>query len=278
LNAQIRRIDLLCKLLGPLFIALIDGISTDVAIITNLSMNIVSVIAEYYAIARIYHEVPDLQESKSKQDLQLPGTDRDSTWGKRSIFLRTWRLVTTLARKSASDFVFYVRHRTFLPSVAGALLYVTVLSFAGQMVTYLVSSGYTTAQIGIARTFSVAFEVLATWVAPWLIGQIGPVRAGLWFSYCQVVPLIAGLVVFWIFMSRPLLSAGSLVIGTIVSRLGLRSFDLCAQIIVQEVRKAAQDNRQTLIRGKLTHLLCLGSRGRKSWQILFYRGGLAKCI
>lgn len=159
-------------------------------------MNIVSVIAEYYAIARIYHEVPDLQKSKSKQDLQLPGTDRDSTWGKRSIFLRTWRLVTTLARKSASDFVFYFRHRTFLPSVAGALLYVTVLSFAGQMVTYLVSSGYTTAQIGIARTFSVAFEVLATWVAPWLIGRVGPIRAGLWFSNCQVVPLIASLVVF----------------------------------------------------------------------------------
>ncbi|KAL2878353.1 hypothetical protein SGCOL_006324 [Colletotrichum sp. CLE4] len=67
LNAQIRRIDLLCKLLGPLFIALIDGFSTKAAIIVNLSMNIASVVAEYYAIANIYNDDPDLQEPKSKR-------------------------------------------------------------------------------------------------------------------------------------------------------------------------------------------------------------------
>ncbi|KAM0322869.1 hypothetical protein ACHAQA_009210, partial [Verticillium albo-atrum] len=232
LNAQIRRIDLLCKLFGPLFIALIDSISTDAAILTNLAMNVSSVVVEYYAIARIYHEVPDLQASKTAQNQDL--RPRDSAHKQKSVLLRAKQRVSKPVRAFASDFGFYMRHRTFLPSVAGALLYLTVLSFSGQMVTYLVSSGYTTAQIGIARTLSVSFEVLATWVAPWLIARAGPHRAGLWLSICQVIPLIAGLVVFWVLVDRPLVSASGLVVGTIVSRLGLRGFDLCMQIIVQE--------------------------------------------
>jgi hypothetical protein len=52
-NAQMRRIDLTCKLMGPLFIAFMDGISTEVAILVNLGMNVASVIAEYFAIAHV---------------------------------------------------------------------------------------------------------------------------------------------------------------------------------------------------------------------------------
>jgi hypothetical protein len=53
MNAQMRRIDLVCKLLGPLFIALIDGISTETAIIVNFGMNVCSVVVEYYSIAKV---------------------------------------------------------------------------------------------------------------------------------------------------------------------------------------------------------------------------------
>jgi solute carrier family 40 (iron-regulated transporter), member 1 len=48
-----RRIDLMCKLIGPLFIALIDGISTELAIIVNFAMNVASVVVEYFAIVRV---------------------------------------------------------------------------------------------------------------------------------------------------------------------------------------------------------------------------------
>lgn len=48
-----RRIDLICKLIGPLFIALVNGMSTEVAILVNLGMNVASVVVEYYAIAKV---------------------------------------------------------------------------------------------------------------------------------------------------------------------------------------------------------------------------------
>ncbi|KXH46487.1 iron transporter [Colletotrichum nymphaeae SA-01] len=234
LNAQMRRIDLLCKLLGPLFIALIDGFSTKAAIIVNFSMNTASVAVEYYAIANIYNEDPDLQEPKS-----MPPSTPETT----AASVNPGKKVLSHIKRSASDFKFYFGHRAFLPSFACSLLYLTVLSFGGQMVTYLVASGFNTTYIGIARTISVVFEVLATWVAPWLVGQIGQVRAGLWMSNCQVLPLIGGLAAFWVFMPNPLISATSLVIGVIISRLGLRGFDLCTQIIVQEEVEAESRGR-----------------------------------
>ncbi|KAK5290618.1 hypothetical protein LTR99_011019 [Exophiala xenobiotica] len=232
MNAQMRRIDLLCKLLGPLFIALIDGFSTKVAIIVNFAMNISSVGVEYFAIARVYRDVPELQEPKKRSHANQG--EANPSQESESRLAHNWRHLRDIMTKSATDFNLYFHHRAFLPSIAGALLYLTVLSFAGQMVTYLLSAGYSATQIGIARTLSVAFEVLATWVAPWLMTKIGPVRAGFWLGSWQVIMLVAGIAVFWMFMDEPTLSATGLVGGTILSRVGLRGFDLCTQIIVQE--------------------------------------------
>jgi iron-regulated transporter 1 len=229
-----RRIDLLCKLLGPLFIALVDGASTEIAIIVNFAMNVVSVLIEYFAIARVYYIVPELQKPKQK-----PRAERQEDEGShdpQSQLSNNWNIVKQIIKKSAIDFNMYFHHIAFLPSIAGALLYLTVLNFAGQMVTYLLSAGYTATQIGIARTLSVTFEVLATWVAPWIMGKVGPVRGGLWLSSWQVLMLVTGTIVFFTFYdSKPVVSASGLVGGTILSRVGLRGFDLCAQLIVQEV-------------------------------------------
>lgn len=241
MNAQMRRIDLLCNLFGPLFIALLDGASTKVAIIVNLAMNVTSIVLEYFAIARVYYEVPMLQEAKvePQQEPTEAVLAQVREGRSRNRLSQSWRRARGVLDKSAKDFNFYFRHRAFLASFAGALLYLTVLSFAGQMVTYLFSAGYTSNQVGITRTLSVFFEVLATWVAPWLMGRVGPVRAGLWLSGWQVTTLVVGITVFWIFQDKSVISASALVGGTILSRLGLRGFDLCVQIIVQEVRTCA---------------------------------------
>jgi hypothetical protein len=63
-----RRIDLVCKLLGPLFIALIDGISTETALKVNLVMNVCSVVVEYYSIAKVG---PQVQPVASRFDWTL---------------------------------------------------------------------------------------------------------------------------------------------------------------------------------------------------------------
>lgn len=51
-----RRIDLFCKLAGPLVIAMIDGFSTIIAIYVVLGLNLTSVGVEYSTIATVSPE------------------------------------------------------------------------------------------------------------------------------------------------------------------------------------------------------------------------------
>lgn len=278
MNAQMRRIDLLCKLFGPLFIATIDAYSSRVAIIANFAMNAASILIEYFAIARVYYEVPELQEAKINGRHEVPGEpEAQSSHNSNPIVSAIWQRLIAIIHKSAQDFSLYLKHRAFLPSIAGAILYFTVLSFGGQMVTYLLSAGYSSLQVGIARTVGVVFEVLATWVAPWLMGRIGEIRAGLWMSTWQVTMLVAGVSVFWMFdmNSNSLIAASGLVGGTVLSRLGLRGFDLCVQLIVQEVWiyehfvVISAQNLSCHVSSLTALPSSLGSRSRESRRLLF---------
>lgn len=53
MNARMRRIDLFCKLMGPLTISLVAIASTEIAIYTTLGMNVASVLVEYVFIEQV---------------------------------------------------------------------------------------------------------------------------------------------------------------------------------------------------------------------------------
>lgn len=184
--------------------------------------------------------MPELQQPKGAPSL-TPEHERsaDQARGPR------WRFITRSMKKAGEDTLAYSRHPAFMASFAGTLLYFTVLSFSGQTVTYLLDTGYTPTQIAATRTVSVIFEVLATWVGPWLMAKIGPVRAGLWFSSWQVSCLAIGMSIFWQYADNSLMSTLGLVGGIILSRVGLWGFDLSVQIIVQEV--SCHYGRQTIL-------------------------------
>lgn len=141
---------------------------------------------------------------------------------------------------------FYFKHPAFLASFALSLLYFTVLSFSGQMITYLVSVGYTSLHVGIARVGSSIFEISATWAAPFLMKKIGVVRAGSWSLAWQMACLAGAL--GWYFSdhggmgTNSIFSASGLAVGVALSRVGLWGFDLCAQNIIQDVSRLSQDH------------------------------------
>jgi iron-regulated transporter 1 len=107
------------------------------------------------------------------------------------------------------------------------------------MMTFLLSIGYTPLYIGIARTGSTFVELCATWIAPRLMQYMGPIRGGIWSLSWQMITLAAGLSWFFSDALRPdanqMISATGLIVFVAFSRLGLWSYDLCAQTIVQEV-------------------------------------------
>ena len=230
MNSQMRRIDLFCKLVSPLTIALIDGISTKVAILTILCSNVASVAVEYALIARTYRAVPALaSRARAEDSSSLQDDCQSSTSG------QTFSGCLVQFGVTMHNLEEYVRHPAFLPSLSLSLLYLTVLSFSGQMVTYLLSTGYTSTSIGYIRSASVVVEMSATWLAPIVMTRLSSVRAGIWFLSWQTICLTMAVGLFLV-ERKPVWAASYMVVGVITSRIGLWGFDLCAQIIIQEVR------------------------------------------
>jgi iron-regulated transporter 1 len=219
-----RRIDLFCKLIGPLFIAFVDGASPKIAITATGGVTVVSVLVEYWTIARVYNFVPALRASKNSPrppiHLSMPAKFRSLIAGT----------------------AVYTRHRAFLPSLALALLYLTVLAFGGQMLTYLLSLGLSSGLIGVLRGVAAIFEMSATWIAPKVMSHIGPVRSGIWFINWQMFCVSIACAFFWLDY-YPTFAAMGTVIAVIASRVGLWGFDLSAQMIVQD--EVAPEHRGT---------------------------------
>ncbi|KAK9236556.1 Ferroporti-1 [Lipomyces kononenkoae] len=246
LNSIMRRIDLFCKMAGPLAISFLIGFTVLGSVWTILILNIVSIFVEYFTIARVYTLVPALATRASASDHQEVSESEEER------LLEPENDTSTTGNLSASPLSTYIHHDLFLPSFSLSVLYFTVLSFGGQFVAYLLAVGYTPSVVGVLRTGSVLFELAATWIAPLLMSKIGAVRSGMWLINWQAICcLVAAIAIFrsrspssidapptesadkflFFFASQ---STAVAVIAVVCSRVGLWGFDLCAQLLIQE--------------------------------------------
>lgn len=235
-----RRIDLLAKLLAPVFISAIDGFSHVAAIWVVFGQNLLSVSIEYFAIAQVYEAVPRLQ-SLNAAHVQ-PSDDYQSVHSALSSPVTARRpSQPTLPRRISSWFdhliqpwVEYVRNQAFLASFSLSLLYFTVLSTGVQMQTYLLTLGFTSLEVSVMRLAAVAMELFATWAAPILMSKIGPIRSGLWFLNEQFTCIAVSVILYMSATAGTKAAGYSLIAGVTFSRLGLWGFDLSVQYLVQE--------------------------------------------
>ncbi|KAJ5952053.1 uncharacterized protein N7479_010466 [Penicillium vulpinum] len=231
LNASMRRIDLICKLLAPVFISLIDSISTRYAMWTVFTLNTASVLVEYMAIAQVYQSVPALTKTQTPasttetDDINSESSQNDNT---------SHKTADSSPDSSLAPWREYIASPVFLASFALSLLYLTVLSFGATMVTYLLHTGFSSLQVSYMRIGSVAAELSGTWTAPMIMNRIGPIRSGLWFLNWQFVCVAGAAVAFVAWDSSERFVAGTLIAGVALSRIGLWGFDLSVQFLVQE--------------------------------------------
>ncbi|KGO45212.1 Major facilitator superfamily domain, general substrate transporter [Penicillium expansum] len=230
LNASMRRIDLFCKLLAPVFISLIDSISTRYAIWTVFTLNTASVLVEYMAIAQVYQSVPALTKTQASIT-QADDINSETADGPHP---NPSRKILHSLPESLAPWKEYIASPVFLASFALSLLYLTVLSFGATMVTYLLHTGFTSLQVSYMRIGAVAAEISGTWTAPLIMNRIGPIRSGLWFLNWQFVCVAGTAVAFVAWDSSSRAVAGTLIAGVALSRVGLWGFDLSVQFLVQE--------------------------------------------
>ncbi|CAO2657919.1 Nn.00g071790.m01.CDS01 [Neocucurbitaria sp. VM-36] len=272
LNSAMRRIDLVCKLIAPVGIGLLDGYSTRIAILVVFGQNAISVLVEYFAIAQVYKAVPALAHGKDLEVETGHINEPPSAPSPRSI-------LTTIA-KTFRPYKDYVQNPAFLASFSLSLLYLTVLSFASQMTTYLLTLGFTSTHVSLMRLVSVILELSATCAAPWLMHKIGAVRSGLWFINEQLISIALAVTLFSLTTTtttndndndndKTKLAGGTaLVLGVCLSRLGLWGFDLSVQYLVQEDAPCATRGSFSAIEMALQNLFELLSFAT---TMVFYR-------
>ena len=123
LNISLRRVDLLCNLLSPLFITYILlalSYRTSVGVLAGITA--ISCIFELYWIGMVYEKFPQLQrdddlktqERHLEQEIVTPSCP--SSWGK-------------ALRLQVRDLSEFTRMSVFLSSISVSLLYITVLSY-----------------------------------------------------------------------------------------------------------------------------------------------------
>jgi iron-regulated transporter 1 len=239
MNAGMRRIDLFCKLVAPVFISFLDAMmGTEWAVGVTLALSAASVGIEYWAIAKVYHAVPALTKEfktsieSNEHDLEGMESEIPTEPGLPPRFL-TKGLADTI-----TPWLTYLTSPAFLPSLSLSLLYLTVLSTGPHWQTYLLATSYTPLTVSLLRVLAVVSELAATIVAPYLMDRIGPIRSGLWSINWQAIALAPAVGVFYHFSKdnelKGVAAGAILTAGMIASRLGLWSFDLSVQFLVQE--------------------------------------------
>ncbi|ODV58614.1 uncharacterized protein ASCRUDRAFT_72541 [Ascoidea rubescens DSM 1968] len=232
LNTQMRSIDLFSKLLGPTFIALVIGFtSIKISLVFIIVSFLVSNPIEYYAIARVYYLVPELQKPKRKQVIVYDNQENYESLDQSENSNQS----PILKKKSKSQFITNLKvfssSTMCLPTISYALLYLTVLSFGNSTIAYLLSfPSINDELVGILRAISSIFELSSTVIFPPVNKNFGLINTGLISLVSQFTSLIPILTSFLLSYKY---SYKILCICIPFSRLGLWGYDLSIQNMIQ---------------------------------------------
>lgn len=263
LNAIMRRIDLISKLVSPLFVSLLtSALSYTLTAVVLLSVNAVTGIFELVFVGIVYRRFPslaaderasiarreaaeDVRSSRSRSHEQ-PSTPQSTAKARFTrLAMRINKSVKDDILQQYRDWKLFVRLPVFLTSLCISLLYMSVLSFDPTFIAYLKSETlYSDAFIAGMRAVGVVTGLIGTFLMPVMQKRIGLVRTGSYSLFAELFPLIPAVVSLWITGSptdrfglsdkrRPSWNTGLLFSGLALSRIGLWAFDLTQLAMIQ---------------------------------------------
>ncbi|XP_042385181.1 solute carrier family 40 member 1-like [Zingiber officinale] len=261
MNSVIRRIDLCCKLLAPVFSGfIISFISLRASAIVLALWNTISVWIQYWLLTSVYNGIPALGDRSQRRNKTVAPTDFIaissvdenecciSSEGMNAVTEVQRHNISCVDRLSAipcfDGWVTYFRQEVVLPGISLALLYFTVLSFGTLMTATLEWQGIPAYVIGIARGVSAIIGIAATVVYPIVHSHISTIRTGLWSIWTQWCFLLVCVASVWI--GNSITSAWMLMGGVAASRLGLWMFDLS---VVQQMQDCVPESDRCIVGG-----------------------------
>lgn len=166
LNAVMRRIDLVCKLIAPILIAAVISALGSIrlgVVFTGLT-SLFSIPVEVFSATRVWNSSPVLQAPRAVPPPPQPTAATQS---------RSWLART---RQYFHGFEMYFSTVVWVPSVALALMHFNMLTWRATFITYLINVGYSLNTITIARAVGSVFEITSTVITPRGIRYLGKTR------------------------------------------------------------------------------------------------------
>ncbi|KAH9487158.1 Solute carrier family 40 member 1 [Psilocybe cubensis] len=254
LNLWIRRIDLGCKLLSPLFTGLLTstvGNTTTLIIIAAIALGGLSF--ELLWINVVWKHFPVLSDNQNREAHSLHPVDAGTSHLDSQVVPPSSKLsfssIKTWAMVSYEDWKLFIHSPVFLSSLSISLLYFTTLSFDGTMVAWLKTNTYSDGLISGMRGIAVCTGLLGTAIMPVLEKKVGLTRAGSWSIWSENFSLLPVVISFYIGTKQgakaPAWNQALLFGGMAISRIGLWSFDLC-QLKLLQLTLADHPRRNTL--------------------------------
>ncbi|EPS41247.1 hypothetical protein H072_4815 [Dactylellina haptotyla CBS 200.50] len=172
LNATMRRIDLMCKVLAPGFVTLLPTVFGAInataersifwSVIAIALMSLLSPWVELVSAQKVWHQNELLQAPKIMEREVAQNTQENTS---------ATNLMQHLRHKF-SGFMRFCQSVVFLPTISISLMYLSVLTFSSPMITFLLNAGFSLPVVTVARLSSSLLEVSATAVMPWGVKTI----------------------------------------------------------------------------------------------------------
>lgn len=173
LNAMLRRIDLICKLVSPLVISAVASVTTMQAAVWMLGgLNALSWAIEVGTARSVWGQCRALQKPRENRRVRDSVLSHGSP---RDFVQATFGWVRNYARGLKT----YFTSGVCAPSLALSMLHFSALSYSATLVTYLLSAGFSLTVVTVARTVGSVVEVSSTFVAPAGIRRLTVAGGGL---------------------------------------------------------------------------------------------------
>ena len=173
LNAVMRRIDLVCKLVGPVVISVIISLtSTRIGVFTIAALNTLTWGIEMWSARRVWDAYPQLRQRSVGhfvEEIEMSSMDSQPSFQPSAFNVDAAQWCTSQWVQVRGYFLTDV----WIPSLSLALLHVSVLTYNATLITYLLNTGFSLILITITRSLSSILEVSSTFVAPISVEYLG---------------------------------------------------------------------------------------------------------
>ncbi|KAG2382002.1 hypothetical protein C9374_005794 [Naegleria lovaniensis] len=270
INSMMRRLDMVSLIVSPVFFGLIVTFAGyKVGAIIVCAWNVISLLPEYFCIYKVYNETTDLhiskyeQEQKFKAERERELESAQNTEEMEQIDLEQKKEeppTVNLKHQNIFKVLYkgwklYIQQKVLLSSLAFVLLFITVLTHGGLLLSYLKSHNIHSAVLGVFQALSAISGLSSTFLGPFLIRRYKVFKGGLISIYLQFWCLVVGVaffIGFHFFTEKLSFAVYLFLICVVFSRLGLYSFDLAEIQIMQQLVDQADSGIINATEGSLT--------------------------